>query len=459
MTNYFPEASWVRARYGYEEYSTGVGSGDVLTLLEFNDGTTQKLIAASATNLYDATSSTASSLKGSLTNGRWHGTNFNGRLFIGNGADTAQVYNGSTMSNVGFTGPTLNNVIGFQSFKSRLYCWEDNGTSFWYGGVNTISGAFTEFDLSGAGATGGKIMMMEALTIDGGSGVDDYAVFIMDNGEVIIYQGSNPGSASDWALVGVFRIGRPLGRRCAAKVGGDLIILTEQDYVLLSQAIRERPQPSKISGAVRDTVASYSTNSGWQVVHAPDKGILVGNVPVSSTEFDQHVANLKNRTGGEVAWCKYEDIPARVWGLYDGDLYFGAGDGKVYKAETTYKDGASNISGDVVQAFSNLGVPQAKRVTAFRPLIEVEGAATLGAGISYDYVVSDVTQTVTTSGAGTAWGSAWGSAWLTPSSVNNEWRAATGRGFAVSPRLRTQTGGQEPRWYRTDFLLEGSGPV
>jgi hypothetical protein len=58
-------------------------------------------------------------------------------------------------------------------------------------------------------------------TVDGGDGPDDRAVFVTSEGEVIVYQGTNPSSATTWAKIGSYYIGKPLGRRCLEKFGGD----------------------------------------------------------------------------------------------------------------------------------------------------------------------------------------------------------------------------------------------
>jgi hypothetical protein len=50
-------------------------------------------------------------------------------------------------------------------------------------------------------------MAMADWSIDAGIGIDDYAAFISDQGEVALYKGSDPTSATTWALVGTFWVG------------------------------------------------------------------------------------------------------------------------------------------------------------------------------------------------------------------------------------------------------------
>jgi hypothetical protein len=41
-------------------------------------------------------------------------------------------------------------------------------------------------------------------TNDAGDGVDDYAAFVFSTGEVLVYQGDDPGSVNAWSLIGRF---------------------------------------------------------------------------------------------------------------------------------------------------------------------------------------------------------------------------------------------------------------
>ena len=87
LDNWFPATGKCEVRDGYVEHSGGMGSGNVETLVEYHAGATRKLIAAANNNLYDATSSTASSIGSGFTNNRWQTANFNGKIHLVNGDD------------------------------------------------------------------------------------------------------------------------------------------------------------------------------------------------------------------------------------------------------------------------------------------------------------------------------------------------------------------------------------
>ena len=115
-------------------------------------------------------------------------------------------------------------------------------------------------------------MAVATWTIDGGQGVDDLLVFVTSWGEVIVYKGTDPSSASAWALVGIWQIGAPVGRRCFMKYAGDLLIICQDGVYPMSGALQSsRVNPkvaltNKIQLAVSEAVTSYGSNFGWQLI-------------------------------------------------------------------------------------------------------------------------------------------------------------------------------------------------
>jgi hypothetical protein len=169
----------------------------------------------------------------------------NGNLLLFNGADTPQVYDGSTLSNstIHSSGLTPSELDGCNVHKNRLYVWSTDDSSFYYGSTNAIQGSFHKF-------------AMATWNHDGGDGVDDYALFIMSSGTALLYDGSNPSSANDWNLIGIYKIGEPLSVRSIAKVGGDVAIMTRPDFVFFSEVFKNGgavTSQTKLSGAALDS--------------------------------------------------------------------------------------------------------------------------------------------------------------------------------------------------------------
>jgi len=438
-------------RRGHIEHATGVGSGDVDTVTEFSSGSDVQLIAASSSNLYNATAAgAATSLGSGFTNGRWQTAMMNDVMGLVNGADAPQDYDGSTLGSMTISGVgTASDLVGIHVFKSRSYFWKANSPSFWYSAVNALGGACTEFALGEVSRMGGNLLAMKSWTVDGGSGPDDFAVFIMSSGEVLVYQGSDPGSSSDWSLVGSYRIPTLLDIRCVEKVGAQVVALTDNDMVFLPSAFdKPSPPPSKLSGAMELAGPTYRANTGWQSIYYAKRNMLIFNIPISSTQFEQYVLNTE--TG---APARFTNQNARAWGVVDDDLYFGTTDGRVMQADTGSNDDGENINADARQAWSDLGLSHNKKVEAFRFVMSGTASFSSGGTIAYDFTNATPTREVTTGGSGTPWGSPWGSAWSSSTSVNQEWRIASGTGQVLSPQVSLGIEGERPAWYRTDLMV------
>ena len=159
LVNMIPRHGFCELRGGYESYSTGIGSGDVDLCVEYNDGSTQALITASPTNIYNSTSlGAASSLGSGFTNGRWDTAMLGGIMGFVNGDDTPQKFDGATLTTLSITGSglTSSDLVGLHVHKSRSYFWEADNPNFWYSATNAMGGALTEFPLGDVAKKGGK---------------------------------------------------------------------------------------------------------------------------------------------------------------------------------------------------------------------------------------------------------------------------------------------------------------
>ena len=126
-----------------------------------------------------------------------------------NGIDAPQEYDGSTVAalTISGSGLTVTNLIDCVVFNSRVLYVEKDTLSFWYTATNAIGGTLTKFDLSRVGKFGGTLMTIATITVDAGDGPDDFVCFITTTGEVIVYAGTDPSSASTFGLVGRFKNG------------------------------------------------------------------------------------------------------------------------------------------------------------------------------------------------------------------------------------------------------------
>lgn len=473
LDNLFPDLGSCNLRKGYTSYATGM-TGDVETLIEWLAGSHQFHIACANNKVWDITGGgVASDITGgaTITTDRWQWAQFDDagggvRVGIVNGSDTPLIITESSGSpsvstmTVSGSGLTTSNLIGVNIFKNRSYFWEANSQDFWYSATNALGGVLTKFPLGRVSGFGGNLVAMGTWTIDGGDGVNDLAAFIMSTGDVIIYQGDDPSTT--WKLSGIFRIGEPLSLRGIKKFGPDLLVMTRDGYIPLSQNLsKARATTESISDKINPEVARlaklYSANYGWEFIHYPNGTRILFNIPISATEVHQHVVNTK--TG---AWSRFKGMNAKTWGIYDNDLYFGGVGGIVYKADVGYLDNTAPIAAEAMTAWNYFGSrEQLKEWTASQVIMKTDGSGvSYGTNLQTDFNVGS--QPIiygSVSSVSTPWGSPWYSNWSTPVNIVSDWRSETAMGFNAALRFIVVTTGQEISWLSTNYMFKPGGLI
>lgn len=384
-----------------------------------------------------------------------------------NGADKMRIYDGSAWDYDGAGSFTVTVVdtstcIGINLFKNRVWLIKQNTLLAYYLPTGAIAGAAALLDLRAFAPHGGGLVAMGTWTIDAGYGVDDYAVFITNKGDVIVYQGSDPSSATTWALRGIWYLGSPVGNRPFVKWKGDLLIICQDGVFPLSAALQSsRINPrvaltNKIQQTVSESITSYGSNFGWQLQPFPKQNMLLLNVPIVAGSGQEQYA-MNTITG---AWAQFQDWYANCWELYLDNLYFG-GNTFVGKAWDTNADNGAAINGFILQAFSEFGEPGIrKRATSLRPLFLTNGSPTIFVGMNWDYQFSDPTSPLTTSA--TTFG-----VWDTATWDNGRWggglnpsysiQGVTGSGWAGAPVFKSATLGLQVELVSSAISLEVGG--
>ena len=420
LDNIFPQPNYVQLRKGFSSHRTDVGSAIVVrTLMTYAKANgSDELLAVAGDTIYDVTSvgSAATVLSTSYTSADFQYANFSttgGHFLIAvNGADTCIKYDGSSISTntLSGTGLTATDLINVSSHKERLWFVENNSTNAWYLATEAITGALTKFPLGSVFHKGGELMATGTLSRDSGAGADDYWVAVSSSGEAVVYQGTDPSSASTWALVGVFQIGEPIGRRCLFNIGGDLIVITTAGCISMMKmmAVADVQQAfASITYKIQDLfnqASAYNGNFGWQgIVYPMGKWVLVNIPRVAGSDQFQYVMN--GETG---AWCKFTGLNANCWAVANGDIFFGGNDSTVYQADNTYQDDGAGITGTGITAFSSYGKKgRLKRFTAVRPLYYASGSVGFKIGINVDFNLDPPTGDASaTADTGTTWDSA-----------------------------------------------------
>jgi hypothetical protein len=465
LENFFPEPGQVRLRKGYSQHATGM-TGVVESLMAWNGGSSSKMFAAANNSIYEVTSSGAvgAAAVSGLTNNRWQHVNFGagggGYLILANGEDSVRAYSGSAWSTPAITNVTASTLVHVMAHKKRLYFIKKNTMSVWYLGTGAISGAATEFPLESVFRRGGHLLTFGSWSIDGGNGLDDLAVFITSEGEVAIYQGTDPG-ASDWQIVGRWDIGAPIGRRSLLKVGGDLGAVTIDGFVPLSAvlntdraAVEKISLSNRIKNAANSAARLYKDNFGWQAIGYPRGNWALFNIPISEgTTQHQYVMNVL--TG---AWCKFTGMNANCWELLNDMLYFGGNDGKVYLADDGFDDDGAAREGNIKTAFNYFGKPgQQKQFKLVRPVITTDAAIAPAVELNVNFEDRYPTAVPTAAASsGPFWDEEyWDSVeWGDAADITLQWIGVVGIGLCAALRLRVASAAADVAVSAFDVIYE-----
>lgn len=405
LDNMDPEPGAVKCRRGHIEHGTGVGAGPVESLMAYHGLTdaADRLFAASADTIFNVSSSGEGvSSKTGLNGGRFQHINMataGGKfLVIANGIDPVQNWNGAAWSEPAITGITSSDVIHLAMHKRRLWMVLKESTKAAYLLPDSIAGAATVFDFGSIFTKGGYLMAAGSWTMDGGEGPDDLFVAYSSEGQVAVYQGSNPSQAATWSLVGVYDLPPPLGRRCMLKTGGDLAMVTKSGVMPLSMALKNDRAAAdrvaitaRIQNAMNSAARDYAGNFGWQLIGYANGTKAILNVPVSeSLQSDQYVMNTL--TG---AWCRYTGMAAMCWEVFQDRLFFGGKGGKVFEADRGAMDDGQPIRCRMVTAFNYFGSRgQQKQFTMVQPLLVSDGRVTPAIEMNVDFDIVEPTAQV-----------------------------------------------------------------
>jgi hypothetical protein len=361
----------------------------------------------------------------------------------------------------GISGVDPTTIIGVTLFKNRLWLTPTATLIPYYLPTNSIAGAASSFPIQSIARSGGFVMAIGTWTGDGGYGMDDMLAMVTSKGEVIIYNGLDPATASSWQLTGVWQLGSPVGRRCLLKYAGDLLLICQDGLVPLSSALQSsRVNPNvalsnKIMYAMSQAITTYGSTYGWQTVYYPKANMLLLNVPVSVGAQEQYVMNTITK-----AWCNFTGWAANCWALFNDEIYFG-GNGVVGRAWNGNNDAGANIEADGKQAFNYFGTPGIlKRFTMMRPTLSTNGSPGILSALNIDFDDSAITSPITySSSSGYVWDTAkWDQAlWGGGNTVQRPWQGVSGVGYCAAPRLKTVSQGIDVHWISTDIVMERGG--
>lgn len=477
LDNFFPQPTYVALRNGSSAWATGLPSW-VETIIPYNDKAgNEKIFGISGTAVYDCSSAGAvgAAVVTALTNARWEsvniGTAAGAFLYAANGVDKPLYYDGAAWVKVdaastpAITGVTTTKLFCPQVWKNRLWFIETGTSKAWYLPVQSIAGAATSFDVSTQFRLGGYLAAILTFSVSSATSFDDYIGFLSSEGELAVYQGTDPSSATTFAIVGIYRLGKPIGRRCWFKYGADAVIICSDGLVSVSRVISvgiQQPKDAisyKIQALFAADLDAYGDNYGWQGAVHPSGNKLLINIPTNTNaSYHQHVMNSISS-----AWCTFGQMNS-PWNAatlcVSGDRLFYGGNTKVYLADTGQNDDGAQIFGSMEPAFSYFGTNRQKRFTMLRPILLTNGPIVPALGLNLDFSTNLPTGTPSYSTAGA---SVWDTAlwdfgvWTSNQIVQSNWQTVYGLGYAAAVYMQIASTASTVQVLSFDWLMEDGG--
>lgn len=515
LDNFFPRASDLQLRKGYVLYSScyDIDHKDrppFVRLLSYAPATSTGncLFAVSDEGFIklDTNKHTTPILKidSPATNGLWQSVNFSNAAddwlwcCCGDGVNKARVYDGTKWTILDDTStPALDystEWVDVCSFKRRLWMARRNSDVLYYLDVLAIAG--TEKDktlyslpLGSLWNRGGSIIKIMNLTLDSGSGADDYLCIFSTEGQVAVYKGSNPNNDNDWGMVGIYDIPKPLSANCFIKYGGDIILMTENGLLAFSEMF----QTIEIKHSI---MSSAIIHNAW--LEAVDRLRLVGkdkgltlqqigqycslclygeqNMLICSFLHDittdedtgepryiyiQYVLNTESR-----AWCRFKDLHMSAFTNHRDSVYC-ISSRYFYKFWEGYTDNKILITAIMKTAyFFPSGRGTNSRITLIRPTFQTQVV-----NVRYSLVIDSdykelqrlkTPKVITNMRPLGIWDEAlWDEAyWVGEPRVSQDWTTISHYiGKAMSLRLKIASRGQEVLLVGFDLITQSGGMI
>lgn len=470
--NLVPGRYGLITRDGYVEWCTNVGTGGVNTIIPYTGSvlTEDGLFACAANGIYDVSASTAApplmiafgTVNSESGFGIWvTTTNAAGAKFIcycdeANGyyvytetlGTWAKIAMGGGATQISGVDPA--NFCFVMMWKNRLWFIEKNTGSAWYLATGALFGPATKFEFGNKFKYGGSLKALYNWTVDGGIGVDDYLVGISSAGDVIVYQGTDPTSATTIDQRGAYYIGPPpAGRRIAGSFGGELFLLSSYGLLPISKLLSGQTVietnvfvSAKITPLINSQMILTREMLGWEVRFVPSQTLLLISAPKQSEQdYIQFVQSLDTK-----GWGVYRELPYTTGDTWQGLMYHGDPSNRVLihtgDLDNTLINGTpgTNVEWSLLTSFNDLNTPSQNKISQFiRPTFISERIPGYSVVAVYDYNLIEGAEAIPSPVAfGDLWdfglwdSAIWGGQFVT----TNPLSGAAGMGRSVAIGLR-----------------------
>jgi hypothetical protein len=463
LENLIPRTLGCQMRRGYIRWLSHL-SGEVRSLMKYQSptGNNQLLAATAAGDVYNVTTTHPSSfvptpvlaVPTGAPIGEWTSLNFTTNvgthvLLMVNPGSGYWIYDGTTFTQITL-GAGANQILGvnpnFFSFvtvyKNRVWFIEKDTTRAWYLPFGQYAGTATAFDFGSMLPNGGSLQALINWTYDGSSGVgvNNQLVIVANQGDVLVYGGDDPASASTFQVVGRWFIGRvPVGNRFFSNYQQDVALLSERGMCFMSELMRgdgqwENPKiASNINSALAVEIANSLDTRYWEICFLPHEQLLMINRAEVDIENLQWVYEVNNK-----AFAILRGYPILTVISFNGKTFAGDLSGNIWQMFEGGTDGqvdaisGADLEGIVVTTFQPLGeAVRVKRFQMVRPSFISDSAPGIQAALNSEWNLEIVGSAPAYLGAGSgAWDvGLWDVAvWSGSGQSYEAWTGATGTG-------------------------------
>jgi hypothetical protein len=226
-------------------------------------------------------------------------------------------------------------------YRNRLFFIESDSMNAWYLNIDAVGGVLQQIPLAGSATRGGKLIFGAVWSLDAGDGTDDKCCFVTSLGEVLIFSGTNPAEATGCARM-AGTLSAPLGMNAHVTIGGDLIVMTVDGAIPLSQAITKEAGQLELAMLTRTIkplwrdLVTTRRSYPWSVKMWAEYGAIFVAAP-GGPPGDRFCLVANNATAG---WSRFVGWDATCFLQLGGNLFFGTQDGIVMQGDRTgYDDG------------------------------------------------------------------------------------------------------------------------
>ena len=372
LDNYVCTSKGIRPRGGTPKRYTLDSA--VKSMWEFNTSGGVKKFAATETKIYDLTGvadpdAVPTALVSGQTGGYYctaHMATVAGEYLIAvNGADDAILFDTSGYATSTIAGVATDKLSHVWTYANRWFFVERGTMDAWYLAVDSITGTALKFSLAGVFQRGGSLVYGARWSMDAGDGLSAKCVFVSSAGEVAVFDGTDPASASAWSLSGLYYVGQPIGLRAHVQAGGDLLMGVDAGIVPITQAIAKDRAVLALAAVTapieplwREEVSKRQAEK-LEILNWAAQGLIIVSLPGQGAL----VANAQ--TG---AWSTFTGLDVQCMARWGTRAYFGTSDGHVREFESGGSDlGLPYVCqwSGVFDHFGSVGVT--KTVTMARP--------------------------------------------------------------------------------------------